>query len=107
GQLGNGTAVNGIIPANLSPGIVNSNQAFTGGSSGSSHSCAVTQANIAHCWGLNLDGRVGNGGQNSVSTPALVAGGNSFRAISASDTHTCAITVGDRLFCWGSNAEGK
>ena len=107
GQLGNGTAANGIIPANLSPGIVNSTQAFVGGSSGSSHSCAVTQANIAWCWGLNLDGRVGNGGQTSVSSPVLVNGGHSFRAVSGGDTHSCAITIGDRLFCWGSNAEGK
>ena len=110
GQLGTGSVTpgNGPVLANLFPNTVAGGHTFALGNSGSSHSCAVTLSNIAYCWGLNFDGRVGNGQTGSpVPTPAGVSGSNVFKAVSTGDTHSCGLTAGDRLFCWGSNAEGK
>ena len=44
-------------------------------SAGGNHSCAVTEAGVAYCWGLNTYGRLGNGSTDRKSfVPVAVAG---------------------------------
>ncbi|HET7602689.1 MAG TPA: Ig-like domain-containing protein, partial [Gemmatimonadales bacterium] len=61
-------------------------QAFI--SAGYAHTCGITTASAALCWGENEDGQLGNGGTADANAPVAVAGGLQFRAISAGYRHT-------------------
>jgi alpha-tubulin suppressor-like RCC1 family protein len=81
---------------------------FTSVSAGTSHSCGLTTANQAYCWGSDGAGRLGRGvGSGSVPTPVAVAGGLAFTQLSAGFAHTCAVTAAGAAYCWGSNAFGQ
>lgn len=77
-------------------------------SAGFEHSCGVTTAGAALCWGQNENAaQLGDG--SSVThrgVPAAVAGGHTFDAIAAGAVGTCAHTPGNELYCWGSNYFG-
>lgn len=75
---------------------------------GSEHTCGVTTAGAALCWGQNE-----NAGQLGDSTwishrgvPAPVAGGRTFDGIAAGTVGACAHTPANELYCWGSNYFG-
>jgi alpha-tubulin suppressor-like RCC1 family protein len=76
-------------------------------SAGSSHTCGITTANRAYCWGDNQDGELGDGTTTPRVTPTAVAGTRSFRQISSGPHHTCGVTTSDIALCWGSNEFGK
>jgi len=82
------------------------------------HTCGVTMANVAFCWGFNFQGQNGDGTTNWSNVPTRVAGGHAFAAIATgvqepppfvnSDAmHSCALDTNDRAWCWGNNAYGK
>jgi alpha-tubulin suppressor-like RCC1 family protein len=72
---------------------------------GTNHTCGVTPANRAYCWGY---GRLlGTGTTTSRPTPTAVAGARSFRQVSAGGDHSCGVTADDRAYCWGENARGQ
>jgi alpha-tubulin suppressor-like RCC1 family protein len=90
-------------------------------SAGFEHTCAVTDAGAAFCWGSNDYGELGNGELGGQSTkPVQVkgvggagvlsnvsqisAGGFEFRSDVA---HTCAVTDTGAAYCWGSNDYGE
>ncbi len=110
GQLGIGSVTPGSGPvfANLFPNAVTGGVTFSSGSSGASHSCAISLASVIYCWGLNNGAQLGSGPGPALPTPTLVSGSNvDYRNVSGGASHTCALTNASRLFCWGSNAEGK
>lgn len=73
-------------------------------SSGSEHSCALTAAGLAYCWGSGADGKLGNNGGFSNSTsPSAVAGGLRFRSVSAGQSESCGVTIAGDAYCWGDN----
>ena len=74
---------------------------------GSDHTCALTNAGAAYCWGSNTYGRLGNGAETNSLTPVPVSGGLIFTTIVAGGTHTCALTNADDAYCWGNNAVGQ
>ncbi|MCH7698846.1 MAG: hypothetical protein IH865_07910 [Chloroflexi bacterium] len=75
---------------------------------GESHTCAVTTAGGAKCWGANNRGQVGDGTQVRRLTPANVAGlATSVASISAGAAHSCAVTTDDGVKCWGDNGIGQ
>lgn len=96
---------------NVALEAVSTSQRFTKLSVGNLHSCAITGAGSAYCWGANASGQLGNGStsgvNDGVATPALVLGGLSFSAISAGEHHTCALTPGGKAYCWGLNEQGQ
>ena len=73
---------------------------------GGSHRCGLA-GGVAHCWGSNGMGQLGDGSTNSRSRPAPVQGGNQFTAMAAGGSHTCALDRGGKAYCWGSNAAGQ
>jgi len=86
-------------------------------SSGTYHTCGVTAAGAAYCWGSNLFGELGAGplpltcyigsGISCSPTPLPVSGGLTFKSVSAGNLHTCGVTTTDQAYCWGWNDFGQ
>lgn len=66
------------------------------------HSCGISIAGTAHCWGLNDGGQLGDGGTETRRTPTPVTGAHVFKSLTAGGRTTCGTTVEDALLCWGS-----
>lgn len=74
------------------------------------HACAITGDNVAHCWGQNTDGEVGDGTTTPRSDAVPVAPGQglSFAAISTNMlSHTCGLTTDGKAWCRGGNDQGQ
>src|SRR5919201_1241535 len=67
---------------------------------GGAHTCGVTTADVAYCWGRNADGQLGDGTTSDRLRPVPIAGGRRLRQVSAGDFHTCGVNPFDRAFCW-------
>jgi alpha-tubulin suppressor-like RCC1 family protein len=76
-------------------------------SPGSFHTCAVTAAGEAYCWGENEDGQLGVNSTTNASEPTLVSGGLTFASVDAGHAHTCGVTTDGDAYCWGSNKFGR
>ena len=55
-----------------------------------------------YCWGLNVDGQLGDGTTTRRLAPTVVAGGIKFQSIGAGDSWTCGLDTAGRAYCWGS-----
>lgn len=104
GQLGDGGSATSPVPvdvAGLGSGVI-------GVELGRYHTCAVTAAGSALCWGYNFNGELGDGSGMNSSLPVGVAGLDSgVAAISAGGYHSCAMTTSGGVLCWGSNTSGQ
>lgn len=74
---------------------------------GYDHTCGLTAAGQAWCWGENSDGESGDGSGTDRLAPVPVAGGHMFTQLSLGDYHSCGLTAAGALWCWGWNAEGQ
>jgi alpha-tubulin suppressor-like RCC1 family protein len=79
---------------------------FSNVTAGSSHTCALTSAGAAYCWGANDHGQLGDGTLTMRTSPVLVGGGLTFFSLSAGGSHTCGVTIGG-AYCWGANGNGQ
>ena len=104
GALGDGTDVSKSSPVAVTGGIVFAKLA-PGGFVG--HTCGVTGAGKAYCWGDNEVGAVGNGTLVDALAPAAIAGQLVFSSLDSGYRHTCGRTTAGVLYCWGANGAGQ
>jgi len=74
---------------------------------GATHSCLLTRAGTALCWGTGPFGQLGVSTRRLTYTPMAVTGAGRLRSISAGTSHTCAVTAAGAVLCWGLNEEGQ
>src|SRR5881296_115992 len=105
GQLGDGTTTNQLTPV---PVQAPAGVSFAAVTAGAAHTCGVTAAGAAYCWGDNGFGQLGDGTTTSQSSPVLVQAppGVSFAAVTGGVAHTCGVAAGI-AYCWGRNLEGQ
>ena len=104
GQLGDTTTADHLLPAAVSG--LSSNVAAI--AAGYLHSCAVTTAGAAKCWGDNQSGQIGDRTYTTRKIPTDVFGlGAGIAAVAAGRYHTCAQTTGGGALCWGYNSYGQ
>lgn len=104
-RLGDGTTTQRLTPVDvsgLSSGVASV-------AAGGRHTCVLTTAGGAKCWGDNTSGQVGY--SSTITTRAtpvdvsrLTAG---VAAIAVGNSHSCAITTGGAAKCWGHNGNGQ
>jgi alpha-tubulin suppressor-like RCC1 family protein len=104
GALGDGTTTNRPAPTPVN-GLGSGVKAIA---AGLEHTCAITDAGAALCWGGNSRGQLGdNSGQNQL-TPAPVQGlSQGVVALALGDFHTCALTDAGGVKCWGLGYDGQ
>jgi len=108
GQLGDGTTIDRSTPTQtLSLGTGRGVVAI---SSGMRHACAIVDDASVSCWGVNRDGRLGDGTTTQRNTPTQTTSlgtGRTAVAISSGRLHTCAILDDGDVNCWGNNSAGQ
>lgn len=72
-----------------------------GSSSAGSHTCGLTLAGKAYCWGSNRNRALGNGSGPDAGSPEAVDGGLTFETIAAGPGGTCAAQASGTGYCWG------
>lgn len=102
GQLGDGSVSDRSTPVAVAGNLTFRNLSASGGN----HTCGVTVAGAAYCWGDNANGDLGDNTTINRSTPVPVSGGLTFQIL-RSDDHTCGLTPAGVAYCWGSNASGQ
>ncbi len=107
GQLGNGQTsdiTSGSLIVARSPVRVEGDIAFQSVSAGADHTCGLTLAGEASCWGDNHVGEVGSGQPGPpASRPMPVVGAHRFTNVAAGTVHTCGLDETGTALCWGGN----
>jgi alpha-tubulin suppressor-like RCC1 family protein len=70
------------------------------------HTCGITKAGQAYCWGYNGSGQLGDDTRTGRSTPTPVASAARFTAIAAGTAHSCAVSTTGQAYCWGYRNNG-
>jgi alpha-tubulin suppressor-like RCC1 family protein len=121
GQLGDGTTELRLAPVRVSGGlkftqlVVGSGfgngsavqPPVTGNDVGTyGHTCGLTAAGKAYCWGWNGNGQLGDDTQVNRSVPTAVAANLTFDQLALGSAYSCGMK-GDYVWCWGSNLQGQ
>lgn len=91
----------------ITPAQVPTDLRFVQIATGTWHTCALTEAGEAWCWGQNINGQLGDGTLTSSWTPVRVAGGHHFKELSLSNITSCGRTLSGETFCWGGDDWGE
>jgi cysteine-rich repeat protein len=106
GQLGNGdTGTMEAAPVS----VVGLDGMVEGVSAGRGHTCAVTTAGAALCWGSNSYQQLGSATATGVEPQPVPVDGLSSGVVrvAAARRHTCARLASGAVQCWGSDDTGQ
>jgi alpha-tubulin suppressor-like RCC1 family protein len=107
GQIGNGASSpsNGLpvyvslVPASFTVAHIEI---------GATHSCAISVAGAAWCWGEFTNGRLGTTASSNAITPTATASlGATASEVAAGGAHTCALLTNGAITCFGNNNTGQ
>lgn len=94
------------------PAEVTGGHRFTELSATQTHTCAITTAGAAYCWGIG--GYLGDGTTTTSNAPVPVSGVLTLHGLTTGDdatdgsnAHTCAIDAASKAYCWGANLLGQ
>jgi alpha-tubulin suppressor-like RCC1 family protein len=96
-------------PSDPTPMAIDGGRAFVSVTSKNMHTCGLTSAGTAYCWGMGNYGSLGDGSGGNITTvaghsslPVAVGGGIVFGEIDAGEQTTCGVSVSGAGYCWGS-----
>src|SRR5664280_905918 len=99
-----------IIDKHVPAAVVQGGVTFTSITAGWYHTCGLTSAGAAWCWGRNNEGELGDSTTTNQHSPVAVGGGLSWSTVVSSEAakHTCAVKLSSQLiYCWGYNSNGQ
>ena len=103
-----GAASGSVWEWGSTPAAMSSSLVFTSIEAGRTHSCGLTAAGTAYCWGANQNGELGNGFDGIASAPpVLVLGGHTWAVVRPGSSSTCGVTTSGNGYCWGKNGQGQ
>lgn len=102
GQIGDGTTGED----RLEPTPVAGGARYESVEAGVMFTCGLTEAGVAHCWGISGSGQLGDGTLDDRPLPGPVSGSLTFRSLTAR-SHACGLTEEGRAYCWGANSSGQ
>jgi alpha-tubulin suppressor-like RCC1 family protein len=108
GQLGVAAvdSICGSFPCTREPQEVASTPPFVDLALGGDFSCGLTAGGVAHCWGGNAHGQLGDGTRTDRWEVMPVAGGRSFTRLDAGQQYACGVDGAGLLYCWGRDPSG-
>lgn len=105
GQVGDPSAPSTVTAPRMVPGLNDVVQV----AAGTTHTCAIRSGGAVWCWGSDVLGETGDGGDLGDSPDAsptpTTAIAEPVIQLSAGSTHTCARTASN-VYCWGDNNFG-
>ena len=112
GQLGDYTSTSSSTPVAVRGVGGGTALTFASLTAGGQHTCGLTSAGAAYCWGYNGYGQLGDNTTTNRSTPVAVLGVGggtalTFASLTAGDGFTCGVTSAGAAYCWGYNATGQ
>ena len=103
GELGNNSIAQSLVPVDTS-GLTSG---VTYLAASKFHTCAVTTAGGAKCWGQNTSGSLGDGTQLEKHVPTDVIGlASGVATMTVGSNHTCSLSKIGTAMCWGGNNLG-
>jgi alpha-tubulin suppressor-like RCC1 family protein len=105
GQIGNG---NGYDSNVISPKRIGSLEDWSNVSAGRLHTCGVRKNGKLYCWGMDINGQVGDGdGSSDKSAPVRIGTHEDWSTVDAGSDHTCGVRTNGKLYCWGWDNLGQ
>lgn len=80
---------------------------------GDVHNCALLDGGAVRCWGLGMDGRLGQGNSETIGDDELpvtlppINLGEPAVQLAAGGRHNCALMQSGEVLCWGSGKFGE
>jgi alpha-tubulin suppressor-like RCC1 family protein len=111
GQLGQGiTSTRITTPVPVTGGSL-AGKTVTSVAAGLNHTLALDSDGGVHAWGINNNGRLGQGNTTQRNAPVVVTGGSlagkTVTAISNGNGHTLAVDSDGGVHAWGNNGSGR
>jgi alpha-tubulin suppressor-like RCC1 family protein len=104
GQLGDGTAAT----RRRAVAVSGPRETFKVIAAGGEHTCALTEGGAVRCWGLNMNGQLGDGTSEDHRRPVSANGlETGVQGLVVGGNRTCVRGAGDTVMCWGANAHGQ